>query len=176
MRTKEFQIIFLNKIILFTGIAIGQTFGLYLLVVAFSFVKKYNQIAVFVIIILVCFLVGGMVSILALNFLLTKFDKLFLYKVITLAIAGFGCIMFPACVMGNPSSFIATVVFLIIMGILQFPLGYIDSFFLRDLIVYDTFLTGTKHSLNTTRRLDLTSCIYACLYVCVFIIFCRLVF
>jgi len=142
MRTKEFQIIFYNRILISAGYAIGFGNGLYLLVVGFSFVTRYSQIALFVSVIAALYFLFGAVAVISLNWILAYYEKLFVYKIITLVIGVLGVVIFLACLAGNEASFYATCFFLIILGALVGPISAIDNFFLKDLIIYDTFLTG----------------------------------
>ena len=82
------------------------------------------------------------VAVMSLNWVLFYVDKLRVYKIITLAISALGIVIFFTSLSGDQASFYATCFFLVVVGILVGPIYAIDGFFLKDLIMYDTFLTG----------------------------------
>lgn len=142
MKTKEFQIILFNRILIVSAIGIGFTNGQYLLVIGFPFITKYSQIVSFIIIFGVIYFILGGLATLSLNYLLKIYDKLIIYKFLTFAIAFFGVLIFPCSIFSNITGFYLTSACLLITGIFSFPIITIDGFFVKDLLIYDAFLTG----------------------------------
>ena len=120
--------------------SIALTTGTYLIILGFDKFSLYKDIVPFLELVAYGSLLLGLLFIVALNWILKRYDKLPVYAVLTWTVAVVAVLAFFSSL--TSSGFYPFVFFLLILVVLSSPIGIIDTLFLRDLVIYDTFLSG----------------------------------
>lgn len=139
-RTNEFHSIFYLKVLIDSGINIFITVVSYYLLIGFHI----NKVKSYVNILLLGSIVGASIGIpltIFMNWILKKYDKIQLYLVLIVIVIFLGFIAF---VVASPmiNSFKGYFIILCFMNVLSYPAKLFDKLIIRDLITYDTFITG----------------------------------
>ncbi len=137
IRTKEFRTLFLNRCLLYTANDIGSNIAL--VVVTMFLARTVDDIAEYFLLLTGAVVIGGTVINVAIGQAVQCYDKLQLFKNLTLFIAFLGVIGFFTTFEASGTMF---VVYMCVVGACFFPIQMLDNFFLRDLVTADSFLTG----------------------------------
>ena len=155
VRTKEFVTILINNCAILTGLALAQEFMVITFISSYGLtLMKQTQAALgYFGAGIVPFSLGGLAGI---NYLLKKYDKIYLYQGLTvgawMGACALACTLIPALTAydgANPSSDLYNSMFVICITLLSFntgsvlvPLTFLQGLFVRDLVVYDSFVNN----------------------------------
>ena len=142
-RTNEFRTIFTNRVLIGSATGIYGTAASLLYLIGFNLATNadfviYSILGAIVILIASLFVNIGM------NWLLRYVEKLRVYLMLAAVVAVLSTIAFIPANFSNTAAFVAFFIFTIILSIISAPIGLVETLMVRDLIVYDTFITGTK--------------------------------
>jgi hypothetical protein len=138
-QSKEFRQVFINQVFIEGGIATYNAIIVLLLITSFG-VKKEGTASMLY---LLMAIIGGIIGVafnVSCNWIFTKVDKLVVYKAIL-------CICVLICVITffiafDADNFQGMLILGVIFGIISAPANLIFNMFIRDLVIYDTFVTG----------------------------------
>ncbi len=141
---KEFRQVFVNQVFVDAAISTFSTILVLLVITSYNINKESSASMLYVII----SIVGGIIGVacnISCHWVLQRFDKLQVYN-------GLLLITIVACILVfllslNASNLIGLVVLGSILTIVAVPINLIYSLFVRDLVIFDTFVTGTKQLL-----------------------------
>lgn len=141
-KTPEFRMIFLNKVI--EGAATGMYFSAmnYLLLVGFTQIQKVSDMVIYTLAYTVISGTVGLALVVACNWFLQGREKLTVFLNLTRALALMGLVSFFVSIFGDSWAFTTVYVIYLLVGVLSAPLLLVNSLFVRDLVVFDTFTTG----------------------------------
>lgn len=143
-QTAEFRQIMTNKVLLGAAIATYATVVSFLLFFAFT----ANNTDYVVSILLIQAIVGavcGVSFMVSCNWLLKTVDKLKVYKALMILIALLSFFSFFVVLSSTSTAMNVFIVMSTLIAAIGFPVRLFDNIFVRDLVVYDTFLTGWYH-------------------------------
>ena len=147
-RTNEFFSIFYLKVLIDSGINIFVTVVGFYLLIGFNIhtVKAYINI------LLLGTIIGASIGIpltIFMNWVLKKYDKIQIYLILigTVVLLGFVAFFVISPIV---NSFEGYFTILCLMNIISYPAKLFDRLIIKDLITYDTFITGRYLSLNFT--------------------------
>lgn len=145
IQSQEFRTILYVGILFSAGGSIYSTLGLFVLSTLFGIHRETTVLSLTIIVVIIG-AIGGLILTIGLNFILAKIDKIrvlvfFLYIIIALAISTFFVAL-------SPGGLYIYVAIHAVIGVLSLPVSVIASFLLRDLVVYDTFVTGMSKQLS----------------------------
>ena len=133
-----------NKVLLGAAIATYATVVSFLLFFAFT----ANNTDYVVSILLIQAIVGavcGVSFMVSCNWLLKTVDKLKVYKALMILIALLSFFSFFVVLSSTSTAMNVFIVMSTLIAAIGFPVRLFDNIFVRDLVVYDTFLTGWYH-------------------------------
>ena len=140
-RTNEFRTIFTNRVLIGSATSIfGAATGL-LFLIGFN-LGTYTAYFIYALILTALIVIVVMFVNIGMNWLLRYVEKLRVYLCLAAAVAVLSTAAFIPANFTNMSAFIAVFVFTLFISIISGPIGLIESLMVRDLIVYDTFITG----------------------------------
>jgi len=141
-RTKEFRSIFMNRVLIGSATSIFTSSASLLLLIGFSNINTQKDFVFFSIFMGIASGTMGVCIVVALNWYLTLVDKLTVYLRITKLVTIASFIGFIATLGTTMPCFILYYLMNMTIGIMYHPIVAIESFMLRDLILYDTYSTG----------------------------------
>jgi len=165
MKTREFQQLFANQVLI--GVATG-CFGssaAFILAFQFNVIVKTSGVTLYLIGAAFGGAIIGMLSLIPCQSMINKgYEKLnLLLKSIFLASA-VGFIAFFLAIGQSDLLFYLFFIIMMVAIAISFPIGMIQKIMLRDLVVYDTFLTGlNRESLYLTAMLTPSSIAISCI-------------
>lgn len=141
-QTVEFRKMFLNKILLGAAIALFAAILAFYLLIGFPSISKVNDTVNFVIYVAGISAVVGLILMVSCNWIFKKLDKLkfYLYMIVFVIVLAFAS--FFVTLSRDKTALLLYVGIAAGMASLAFPVRLIDSLFIRDLVVYDTFICG----------------------------------
>lgn len=120
-----------------SAIGIGYSAGSKFLIIGFKFIEFYRQIVPLLLLIAAIMIVGGGLANLSLNWILTRCDKLTAYKLLSAVVAVVGMIILPFSIFETGElGFYVFAALVLSIGVISSPILTIDSFFLKDLVIY----------------------------------------
>jgi Na+/melibiose symporter-like transporter len=140
-RSNEFRTIFTNRCLILSVQNIFGTATAFIVLIAFNQdnLKQYYSI---ILILTVIGAIGSVSLTVAFNWLLRKMEKLNLYLVMSLCIAGITLICFFVSFAPNITGYYVVLLLFTAALVLYGPFGLIEQLMIRDLILFDTFSTG----------------------------------
>ncbi len=144
-RTNEFRTIFTNRVLIQSATGVFSTAGSLLLITGFN-LGTNKDFVTYSILLAIISIIGILIANVSLNWLLRYVEKLRVYLVLAVLVAVLSLVAFiPAC-FTTTGALIVFLVFTVILSVASGPIGLIESLMVRDLIVYDTFITGKNAS------------------------------
>jgi Na+/melibiose symporter-like transporter len=138
MRTKEFRRIYINEILISLSFRIGGAYcGTYFLISGYF--STNMEFTTYMVYLAICGITLGMLANILAGYLAKRMDKLKLYLHLTICIAVLGVLGFMASFAKHYSLFAVYEMLLLAAGYMT---GLLEAFLVRDLIVYDTLITG----------------------------------
>lgn len=137
--SKEFRQVFINQVFIEGCINTYNAIMVLLLITSYD-VKKEGTASMLYLLVSI---IGGIIGVafnVSCNWIFTKIDKLQVYKVL-LWICVFICVI-TFFISFDPSNFLGVIIIGVIFGIIGAPANLIFNMFIRDLVIYDTFVTG----------------------------------
>mmetsp|Transcript_32482 Transcript_32482/g.44524 ORF Transcript_32482/g.44524 Transcript_32482/m.44524 type:complete len:595 (-) Transcript_32482:20-1804(-) len=141
-RTKEFRNIFLNRVLIGSATSIFTSSASLLLLIGFSNIHTQKDFVFYSVCMGIVSGTVGVCIVVALNWYLTLVDKLTVYLRVTKFVTIASFVGFIATLGTNMPCFILYYLMNMSIGIMYHPIAVIESFMLRDLILYDTYSTG----------------------------------
>jgi len=162
MRSKEFKTIFINKCLLFSAISISLGLLTFLYVTGFfPAIECYKEIIPLIVGVTVIIVIGSVAVLASLQCILAKYDKLVVYRTVCVLAAIIALAIFPVSLPKGFTGFYLVIATSVLLTYCLVVLGSIDGFFLRDLIVFDQFVTGLRREnmYQTSMALPASLCI-----------------
>ncbi len=130
----------------------------YLLIFSYSFIEFNSQILPYMFVIAGASIAVILVVQLSLNCILRKFDKLKVYKFATALAGVISTLVFVVTLpgIGNIGFYLLMIINVVLAGIVS-ALSLIDGLFVRDLVVFDTYVTGLRRENMYQMALNLPS-------------------
>lgn len=145
MRSKEFKTIFINKCLLFSALSIATGLLTFLYVTGFfPAIECYKDIVPYIVVLTVIAVIGSVVVQASLACILAKYDKLAVYRTICTLTSVIAIVIFPVSLAKGFTGFYLVIAMSLLLSYCLAALYMIDSFFVRDLIVFDQFVTGLR--------------------------------
>ena len=141
-QTLEFRKMFLNKILLGAAVALFAAILGFFLLIGFESIEKVEDTVNFVIYVAGISAIIGLILMVSCNWIFKKIDKLkfYLYMIVVVILLAF--VSFFVTLSGDNTALILYVCVATGMASLAFPVRLVDNLFVRDLVVYDTFICG----------------------------------
>ena len=144
-RTNEFRTIFTNRVLIQSAMGVFSTAGSLLLITGFN-LGTNKDFVTYSILLAIISIIGILIANVSLNWLLRYVEKLRVYLLLAALVAVLSLVAFiPAC-FTTTGALIVFLIFEVILSVASGPIGLIESLMVRDLIVYDTFITGKNAS------------------------------
>lgn len=116
---------------------------------------RYSDIVPLLLVMSIVTNVVGMVLNLGLNWILRYVDKLVVYGHLTIAIAVVAMALLVASLRDSAEACYTFVALVIVLAALSSPIYTIDTLLVRDLVIYDTFVTGINRENMYQAAVDL---------------------
>lgn len=142
-RTNEFRTIFTNRVLIGSATSIFSSAGSFLFLIGFGLSTNADFVT-YSILLAVVSILGILFVNIGMNWLLRYVEKLRMYLYLTAGVAVLSLAAFIPANFSNIAALVAFLVFTLLLSIIYGPISLIESLMVRDLIVYDTFITGKE--------------------------------
>jgi Na+/melibiose symporter-like transporter len=142
-RTNEFRTIFTNRVLIGSATGIFAGAASFLFLIGFG-LSTTSDFVIYSILLAVVGLIVSLFVNIGMNWLLQYVEKLRVYLILAATVTVLSTIAFIPANFSNTSAFVVLLIFTLILSIISAPIGLIESLMVRDLIVYDTFITGKE--------------------------------
>lgn len=141
-QTVEFRKMLTNKILISAAIAIFANIAGFYLLIGFKNVNKVSAVTNLIVISAGIAAVVGVFLMVACHWLFKKWDKLQVYRAQIFIVMFLSIVCFFVTLDTDNNALVLYIAVGAAMASLAFPIRLMDSLFVRDLVLYDTFLTG----------------------------------
>ena len=141
-QTVEFRKMLVNKVLIGAAIAIFSNIAFFYLMIGFRNVNDVNGAANWFIIVAGIAAFAGVILMVACNWLFKVWDKLDVYLFQAWAVMLLSLVCFFVSLDGGDDALYLYIAIAAGMASLAFPIRLMDTLFVRDLVIYDTFITG----------------------------------
>eukprot|EP01036_Dinobryon_divergens_P024033 gene24033-32444_t len=140
-RTNEFRTIFTNRVLIQGATSIFGNAASFLVLVGFN-VASNSDFVIYSILLGVVGTIAGLCLNIAMNWLLRCVEKLRVYLNLAAAVMVLSTVAFIPANIPNATALVIFLLIIVLLTIVGYPIYLIESLMVRDLILYDTFITG----------------------------------
>ena len=145
-RTNEFRTIFTNRVLIQGATSIFGNAASFLILIGFN-VTSNSDFVIYSLLLGVVGTIAGLCLNIAMNWLLRYVEKLRVYLNLAAAVMVLSTVAFIPANISNSTALVVFLLIILCLSIVGYPIYLIESLMVRDLILYDTFITGKYYHL-----------------------------